>query len=248
MYIVRKHNNFFLDTISFYLYVYKLCLSTCFLFHSLNVTFLVYNRSDSRVDFFKADLIIHMKISRLLAPANAGSSLADFIPFSSFFSWIWRRYVPPKRRLTQYLHGATSQGTSFFIITADKTTNHTFIYLHNYMCLLPHKYGWNYQLFNNSTQSSSITTNTRSQASSIHLSSSQSISQWRGYRQNSSIFQSVSVLPTRILCALLVTPAPIILTLIHHLKQNYTTFPLNSAVPCPLTSLQEIRPSFCAEP
>jgi hypothetical protein len=26
----------------------------------------------------------------------------------------WRRYVPPKRRFTQYLHGVTSQKTEFF--------------------------------------------------------------------------------------------------------------------------------------
>jgi hypothetical protein len=33
-----------------------------------------------------------------------------------FLPWRWRRYVPPKRRLTQELHGATSQKTAFFII------------------------------------------------------------------------------------------------------------------------------------
>jgi hypothetical protein len=31
--------------------------------------------------------------------------------------------VPPKRRLTKYLHGATSQKTAFFIIIAVKTSN-----------------------------------------------------------------------------------------------------------------------------
>jgi hypothetical protein len=38
---------------------------------------------------------------------------------------IWRRYVPPKRRLTKYLHGATSQNTIFFIVIAVKTSNLT---------------------------------------------------------------------------------------------------------------------------
>jgi hypothetical protein len=38
------------------------------------------------------------------------------------------RYVPPKRRLTQYLHGATSQNTAFFIVTAVKTSNLTYIF------------------------------------------------------------------------------------------------------------------------
>jgi hypothetical protein len=35
-----------------------------------------------------------------------------------------RQYIPPKRRLTHYLHGATSQKTAFFIVTAVKTSNH----------------------------------------------------------------------------------------------------------------------------
>jgi hypothetical protein len=37
----------------------------------------------------------------------------------------WRRYVPPKRRVTQELHSATSQKTAFFIVTAVKTLNLT---------------------------------------------------------------------------------------------------------------------------
>jgi hypothetical protein len=39
----------------------------------------------------------------------------------------WRRYVPLKRRFTQDLHGATSQKTAFFIVTAVKTSNLTCI-------------------------------------------------------------------------------------------------------------------------
>jgi hypothetical protein len=42
-----------------------------------------------------------------------------------FLSWRWRRYVPPKRRFTQDLHGATSQKTALFIVTAVKTSNLT---------------------------------------------------------------------------------------------------------------------------
>jgi hypothetical protein len=38
----------------------------------------------------------------------------------------WRRYVPPKRRLTPHLHGATSKKTAFFIVTAVKTSNLTY--------------------------------------------------------------------------------------------------------------------------
>jgi hypothetical protein len=35
------------------------------------------------------------------------------------------RYLSPKRRFTQDLHGATSQNTAFFIVTAEKTSNPT---------------------------------------------------------------------------------------------------------------------------
>jgi hypothetical protein len=38
------------------------------------------------------------------------------VPRSRIFQpWRWRRYVPPKRRVTQDLHGATSQKTAFYI-------------------------------------------------------------------------------------------------------------------------------------
>jgi hypothetical protein len=52
-------------------------------------------------------------------PAHAGSRSRIYLP------WIWRRYVPPKRRLTQDLHSATSQKTTFFIVTAVKASNLT---------------------------------------------------------------------------------------------------------------------------
>jgi hypothetical protein len=46
----------------------------------------------------------------------------DAIPRSQIFlPWRWRRYVPPTRRLTQYLHSTTSQKTTFFIVTVVKT-------------------------------------------------------------------------------------------------------------------------------
>jgi hypothetical protein len=43
---------------------------------------------------------------------------------------LWRRYVPPKRRLLQEPHGVTSQKTALFIVTAVKGTN-----LKTYMAL-----------------------------------------------------------------------------------------------------------------
>jgi hypothetical protein len=42
-------------------------------------------------------------------PAWAGGCSFILLP------WRWRRYVPPKRRFIQYLHGATSQKTAFFL-------------------------------------------------------------------------------------------------------------------------------------
>jgi hypothetical protein len=45
-------------------------------------------------------------------------------------SWI-SSFLPPKRRLTQYLHGPTSQKTAFFIVTAVETSNLTLQYFFN---------------------------------------------------------------------------------------------------------------------
>jgi hypothetical protein len=42
-----------------------------------------------------------------------------------------RRYVPLKRRFTQEIHGATSKKTTFFIVTAVKTSNLIYFYLFN---------------------------------------------------------------------------------------------------------------------
>jgi hypothetical protein len=60
-----------------------------------------------------------------------GSSLADF----SRLKMGW--YVPPKRRFTQDLLGATSQKTAFFIVTAVKTSNLT--WLNSVRNFSPHK-------------------------------------------------------------------------------------------------------------
>jgi hypothetical protein len=42
-----------------------------------------------------------------------------------FLPWRWRRYVHPKRRLIQDLHGGTSKKTTFFMVTAVKISNLT---------------------------------------------------------------------------------------------------------------------------
>jgi hypothetical protein len=62
--------------------------------------------------------------------------------------WKCRRYFPPKRRLTQDLHGATSQKAAFLILTPVKTSNLTYVFFHScndvlsssfcrYICALP---------------------------------------------------------------------------------------------------------------
>jgi hypothetical protein len=43
------------------------------------------------------------------------TQLLTLVPRSQIFlPWRWRRYIHPKRRFTQDLHGATSQKTAFF--------------------------------------------------------------------------------------------------------------------------------------
>jgi hypothetical protein len=52
------------------------------------------------------------------------SHLLTLVPRSWIsLPWRWKRYVPPKRRFIQDVHGATSQKTAFFIATAVKTSN-----------------------------------------------------------------------------------------------------------------------------
>jgi hypothetical protein len=60
-----------------------------------------------------------------------------------FLPWRWGQYVPPKRRFTQELHGATSQKTAFFIVTAVKISN-----LANSTILRKVKPFWNVKLWN----------------------------------------------------------------------------------------------------
>jgi hypothetical protein len=61
-------------------------------------------------------------VSRWLQPVC--SHLLTLVPRSLIFlPWRWKRYFPPKRRFTQDLHGATSQKTAFFIVTAVKTSD-----------------------------------------------------------------------------------------------------------------------------
>jgi hypothetical protein len=52
------------------------------------------------------------------AGGSVGSDLFTLVPSSRILlPWRWRRYVPPKSRFTQDLHGATSQKTKFLKVT-----------------------------------------------------------------------------------------------------------------------------------
>jgi hypothetical protein len=51
--------------------------------------------------------------------------LALFLVHRFLSPWWRTRWVPPKRRFLQEPHGVTSQKTSFFIVTAVKTSNLT---------------------------------------------------------------------------------------------------------------------------
>jgi hypothetical protein len=51
-----------------------------------------------------------------VAAEHVCSYLLTLVPrLRIFLPWRWSRYVPPKRRFTQEIHGAISQKTAFFI-------------------------------------------------------------------------------------------------------------------------------------
>jgi hypothetical protein len=70
-------------------------------------------------------LPLSLYLYSLLFPTVGQSAATCWRQFSA--RGRWRRYVPPKRRFSQDLHSATSQKTTFFIATAVKTSNHTWL-------------------------------------------------------------------------------------------------------------------------
>jgi hypothetical protein len=63
----------------------------------------------------RAASIFRLEKSASEEPAWASGCRLSLVPRSRIcLLWGWRRYVPPKRRFTQDLHGATSQKTAFF--------------------------------------------------------------------------------------------------------------------------------------
>jgi hypothetical protein len=65
-------------------------------------------------------------IFRIEKSAAVSIHLLTLVPSSRIFLfWRWRRYLPPELRFTEDLHGATSQKTAFFIVTAVKISKLT---------------------------------------------------------------------------------------------------------------------------
>jgi hypothetical protein len=65
------------------------------------------------------------------------NKLALFLVHRFLSLWWRRRYVPPKRRFLQEPHGLTSQNTTFFIVTAVKTSNLTYMKQYLQPCNVP---------------------------------------------------------------------------------------------------------------
>jgi hypothetical protein len=77
-----------------------------------------------------------IRVTRL---GELGTAVALFLAHVFLSPWWRRRYVPPKRRFLQEPHGVTSQKTTFFIVTAVKTSNLTwYTYLHTHVSISEH--------------------------------------------------------------------------------------------------------------
>jgi hypothetical protein len=66
-----------------------------------------------------------------LGPTVICNYRALFLVHRFLSPWWRRRWVPPKRRFLQESHGVTSQKTPFFIVTAMKTSNLTWMFLYS---------------------------------------------------------------------------------------------------------------------
>jgi hypothetical protein len=58
--------------------------------------------------------------------ANEKKCKTDANRQTTLLPWRWRRHVPPKRRFILNPHGATSQNTAFFKVTAVKPSHSVF--------------------------------------------------------------------------------------------------------------------------
>jgi hypothetical protein len=65
------------------------------------------------------------ELSAFIIRGTRIGELALFLVHRFLSPWLWRRYVPPKRRFLQEPHVVTSHNTTFFIVTAVTTSNLT---------------------------------------------------------------------------------------------------------------------------
>jgi hypothetical protein len=85
-----------------------------------NVVFRDLSRCGScRTDVSEEHIASIFRVLQTLAIANI------FLVRWLLSLWRWRRYIPPKTGFLQKPHGDTSQETTFFIVTAAKTSNLT---------------------------------------------------------------------------------------------------------------------------
>jgi hypothetical protein len=90
----------------------RLYTSLCYLLLTF-ITDLTILSVDSPVAILPLSLFLYSWLS--LTGGSVCSHLLTLVHRSRIFLlWRWRRYFPPKRRLKQDLHSATSQKTSFF--------------------------------------------------------------------------------------------------------------------------------------
>jgi hypothetical protein len=75
---------------------------------------------------FNVSIIRVTRIGKLGTLSVTRNGLLMWLPAHWFLSLWWCRcYVPPKRRILQETYGVTSQKTTFFIVTAVRTSNLT---------------------------------------------------------------------------------------------------------------------------
>jgi hypothetical protein len=58
-----------------------------------------------------------ISVTRIGELGTTLAQLATDVRCEEMYVWLWRRYVPPKRRFLQESHGVTSQKTAYFIVT-----------------------------------------------------------------------------------------------------------------------------------
>jgi hypothetical protein len=99
----------------------KLCMHATFPFHLILLDFVTLAMYGEEYKWWRSTLR-----GFLQSPVASTCFHAGFLLSLFFLPWRWRRYVPPKRRLTlNGLHGVIFQKKALFIVTAVRTSNPT---------------------------------------------------------------------------------------------------------------------------